>query len=193
MNPIPAIRLIAVLLFVGLIFSAGWMIRGWKSDRDIAELKQTYLAEKELQARAVNEAVASIEDAGRRVASDYETKIRNMSDASDKLRRELRNAESKARKSGAPACHLDPEWVRLYNASLQPPTDPGAPPGKPADPPQGADPAYPGSRSADQWDVAWLHTENASRWSECRAQLNALIDFVTSDVKGVVTQQSPLK
>lgn len=193
MNPIPAIRLIAVLLMIMSIFYTGWTVRGWRAERDISELKQAHLAEREAQVRAVNEAVASVEESGRKTANEYETKIRGLSDASDKLRRELRNAEAKSRKSGNPVCAIDPEWVRIYNEALRSSNHSGAPSGESSDSSKGANPDNARTVPTNEWDVAWVHAENATRWAECRAQLNALIDFETSDAKGVVTQQLPLK
>lgn len=188
MNPIPAIRLILAVLLISSIFFAGWLVRGWKADSDIADIHLAHQAEREAQLKAAQEAVTAIQETGREASKRYEAAIRDMSDSSDKLRKDLRNAESKARKSGAPVCNLDTEWVRIYNQAMQAASDPGTSTGKPAESPQGANPPNAGSVSLDQWDVAWVHTENAERWAQCRAQLNALIDFETNDAKGVVTQ-----
>ena len=180
-------RLIGAALAVVVLFLAGWTVRGWKADSDIAALVQAHTEERAARQAAASAAVAKAESDGRDAAVKYEAKIRDISTTSQRLRSELRNAETAARNSGTAVCLLTPEWVRLYDAALRPGGDPGTPSGEPAGSSQGAGASDPGAAPTSEWDVAWVHAENASRWAECRAQLNALIDFSLGDGKAVVT------
>lgn len=183
-------RLIGVAVAAVIVFLAGWTVRGWKADSDMTEVVQAHQAERDARIKATNEALAAADASGRAAAVQYETRIREISTASQKLKTELRNAESNARASGAAVCPLPSEWVRLYDDALRPGSGASAPTGKPTDSSQGAGSAGSGTSPANEWDVAWVHAENASRWAECRAQLNALIDFELGDGKSVVTPES---
>lgn len=182
-------RLIGVAVAAVIVFLAGWTVRGWKADADMAEVVQAHQAERDARIKATNEALAAADAAGRAAAVQYETRVREISATSQKLKTELRNAESKARAAGAASCPLSPEWVRLYDDALRPGGGASAPTGEPAGAPQGAAAAGAGAAPASEWDVAWVHAENAARWAECRAQLNALIDFEVGDREAVVTQE----
>lgn len=182
-------RLVGAVVAAVILFFAGWTVRGWKAGADMAEVVQAHQMERDARIKATNDALAAADAAGRAIAVQYETRIRDISTASQKLKSELRNAETKARAAGALSCPLSPEWVRLYNDALRPGGGASAPSGEPADSSQGAAATGAGAAPASEWDVAWVHAENAARWAECRAQLNALIDFEVGDREAVVTQE----
>ena len=195
------LRLIGAVVAAALAFLGGWSVRALIADADMAVTVQTYRdemdalaraheAEREVRIKATAEALAEADKAGRAAAVQYETQIREIATASQKLKTELRNAEAKARAAGTAACPLSTEWVRLYDDALRPGGGASAPSGEPAGQAQGAAAAHAGATPASEWDVAWVHAENAARWAECRAQLNALIDFELGDVGSVVTQES---
>lgn len=185
-------RVIAVAVAAVVLFALGWMVRGWIADRDMNATLLAHEQERVERIEAANRAVAAAEQTGRETSAKYEARIREISTVSQKLKTEVLHAQSKAISSNAPVCSLDGSWVRVYDEALRPASGQDSPTGEPAATTQGAGASGDGASSANQWDVLWVHTENASRWAECRAQLNSLIDFERRDDAPVVTQESPM-
>ncbi len=181
------VRIAGAALVVLLAFAAGWVERGWRADAAIAELKKANSEERISRMEAARRAVEKAEEDGRAASGQLASQIRDINLASQKLRTEIRDAESRAYKSGAASCRMSGEWVRLYNEALRPAGGPNPPTGEPAGATKGAGDAGNGPASTTEWDVEWVHAENSARWAECRAQLNSLIDFVLGDGKNVVT------
>lgn len=184
-------RVIAVAVATVVLFASGWMARGWIADRDMNATLLAHEQERVNRIEAANRAVAAAEQTGRETSAKYEARIREISTVSQKLKTEVLHAQSKAISTAAPVCVIPADWVRLYDEALRPASGPDSPTGESATASQGAGAAGTGSASASEWDVLWVHTENAARWAECRAQLNGLIDFEERDDASVVTQESP--
>lgn len=184
-------RVIAVAVAAVVLFASGWMVRGWIADRDMNATLLAHEQERVERIEAANRAIAAAEQSGRETSAKYEARIREISTVSQKLKTEVLHAQSKAISTAAPVCTIPADWVRLYDEALRPAGGQDSPTGEPAAASKGTASAGAGPASASQWDVLWVHTENAARWAECRAQLNALIDFEQRDDAPVVTQEFP--
>lgn len=187
-------RLIVAVILAVVIFVCGWSIRGWLAAADMAQTLLAFEQERVERIEAANKAIAAAEKQGRDITVKYEATKRDLTNVSQKLKTEVLYAHNQAIQSNVPVCTLSPEWVRIYDEPLRPSGDSGAPTGESASAPTGAANPAVGDRPAlavSEWDVLWVHTENATRWAACRAQLNALIDFSVNDGSGVVTQESP--
>lgn len=180
------VALVASLLGAG----AGWEVRGWKADSDIATIKNDYQERIDAQRVAKDEALNKLELVSRKAASELEAHKQAIATKSFKIKSEVLNEKANALKSSAPVCAISPEWVRIYNEALRPAGDTPEGSGESATATEGAGASGSGSAGTDQWEVLWVHAENASRWAECRAQLNALIDY---ELAPVVTAESTEK
>ena len=179
------LRFFLIATASAVAFYAGWTVRDWKADAAASKV-ETQIAKKE-QARSegASQAVAKADAEDRQVVVRYVTRVRYIRDDAAQLKGEIRDAEKQADAAGLPRAGLSGEWVRLYNAALHPGGGADSPAGGTAGSPGGAGAAEP---RADEWDVLSVHSENASRWAECRAQLNSLIDSVGGSQTGVVTR-----
>lgn len=180
------VALVASLLGAG----AGWEVRGWKADSEIATIKDDYQERIDAQRAAKDEALGKLDLADRKAASELEAHKQAIATNSFKIKSEVLNEKANALKSSAPICAISPEWVRIYNEALRPAGDSPEAPGESVATTEGAGASGSGATGADQWEVLWVHAENASRWAECRAQLNALIDY---ELTPVVTAKSTEK
>lgn len=186
-------RVIAAAVAAVFVFVMGWTVRGWIADAAMSETLLSFEKERVERIEAANRAIAAAEQHGRDVTVKYESTKRDLLNVSQKLKTEVLHAHNQAIKSAVPVCNLAPEWVRIYDDALRPTSDSSASAGVASDPSAGAGNPETGNGASppvSEWDVLWVHTENASRWAACRSQLNALIDFETGDGASVVTQES---
>lgn len=182
-------RLIAAAVAAVVLFATGWMVRGWMADADMNATLLAHEQERVQRIEAANRVVTAAEQSGRETVAKYEARIREISNVSQKLKTEVIHAQSQAISSNAPVCSMPSSWVRLYDDALRPSGGADSRTGDSGAASEGTGAA--GSGPASEWDVLWVHTENAARWAECRAQLNGLIDFEKRDDASVVTQESP--
>jgi len=166
-------------------FGAGWTVRGWRADAKEAKAETKAVTQTLVRQQAGDAVIAKADVENRQIVYRYVTRWRTIDAASAAVKEEARDAENQAAVSGAPVVGLSPEWVRLYNAALRPGGGENQGAGGTVGPASGAD--QPAADAPTEWDVLSNHIENAKRWSECRAQLNALIDVEKGGQTGVVT------
>lgn len=185
-------RVIGIVALVASLLgaSAGWEVRAWKADSDISTIKDGFQERLDAQTKAKDDALEKLAAANSKAALDLEANKRTIANNSFKIKSEVLNEKANALKSSTPICAISPEWVRIYNDALRPAGDSPETPGESASATEGAGASGSGATGADQWEVLWVHAENASRWAECRAQLNALIDY---ELTPVVTAKSTEK
>jgi hypothetical protein len=185
-------RVIGILALVASLIGgfAGWEVRGWKADSDIATIKDEFQARIDEQREAKEMALASLEAASRNAAAGLEKQKQLNTDKSFKIKSEVLHEKANALNSSVPVCAISPEWVRIYNEALRPASDSPEASGESIATTEGTGLSGAGIAGTDQWEVLWIHAENSARWNECRAQLNALIDY---EMAPVVTAESTEK
>lgn len=185
-------RVIGIVALVASLLggAAGWEVRGWKADSDISTIKDEFQQRIDAQTEAKNKALDELAVANRNAARNLENQKQLINDKSFKIKSEVLHEKANALNSSAPVCAISPEWVRIYNDALRSASDPSEGSGKPSATTEGAGDVGAGATGTDQWEVLWVHAENGTRWAECRAQLNALIDY---ELAPVVTAESTEK
>lgn len=171
------VKLVFCLLVCAGCAFGGWHFRGLEAQVQIAELNAKADREREERQKAFDAALAENEARGRVAETKHAQEVTALADRSDKLKQEIIRERNKAIRAGERATLLSDFWVLHYNTALRPTSDPSAPATVPAGASKGARPAVTPDGPVDQWDALYVHTENARRWAECRAQLNSLIDF----------------
>jgi hypothetical protein len=115
------IRVLAVLLFLAGVFSAGYIVRGYKADAEIAELKAEFAKDKQAQAerhtKAIKEAIA--------LERAVIVKLQEAQDAEIR-RREAAEAARRRADAASRSLHDELQATRAQLAGIQ--NDPGASP-----------------------------------------------------------------
>lgn len=183
-----SLRLIVVSVAAVSGFSAGWIARGVVADRDIAAVQAEHAQriaafeqERAEIARAHAEALRAAQEQAKRWrqrAASLERDLARKKAEIVKVKGDLMKEIEDARNRLGVRCRLHDDWVRLYDAVLQAGNRSGDGATRPAS--GGAHGAAKAARSATEWDVMTVHSENAGRWAECRAQLLALQDWARS-------------
>lgn len=170
------LRFLAYVAVAAAIFFGGWMFRGYKADADLNALGLQH-ANELIAAKAAAEAeVSAIEAEGRAAAEKLANTQRRQRVVYQTIQKEISDAQAADHSDRIPFLSL--RWVRLYDDALVPDRDSPDARGEPAGPPAGAGPDDAFYSLLTEWDVLRTHAINAERWASCRAQLNALIDFV---------------
>lgn len=172
------------LVSLGVGFGSGWVVRGWLADTKESKVELAAAKNDLVRVNTANAAVAKADAENREVVVRYVVKTRYIAASAAQVKEDIRDAESQADAAGQPRADLSTRWVRLYNEALAPGGGNDSPAGGTAGAPGGAGDAS--SSGLDQWDVLSVHAENGRRWSECRAQVNALIDTFTKDGQSAV-------
>jgi hypothetical protein len=176
LNPSAIAAKFAGPLLLGLAVSAtgfglGWTVRGWRADSQLASKDRRYEAFRNAVVDETAKQIRSAEIRGRAASAKLAKTEVAINTGAAANQKEIFDAQRRAAAAGHAPARFDAEWVRLYNASLQPAAHPAA--GAPAAAPAGA-------VAPDEWDVQYVNAENGRRWALCRANLNALIDYETA-------------
>lgn len=157
-----AVKAIVLAVIAGLIFSAGWLVEGWRKDAQIADLKA---AQKAAESSVAQQNLADLVAARKRGdqlqlrLTDSETKI-------DSLTQE--KADAVRRLTVGRPC-LDSAVVRVLNrtANIKPPRVPET-----AGQPAGADGGF-----ATDTDVGLWIGQCQRGYNTCRGRLGAISEF----------------
>lgn len=170
-------RVVIVALACAMLLSVGWAVRGWKADASEAKLVLSFQEEKRIAKEAADR---ELESASARIASIASELLAVSSKRQEKVRviqKEIVHEQINSIATGD-YCLLSDRWVRLYDSALLPASDQAEDRSGPVAAAERADSTERPESDYTEWDVAGVHAENASRWEECRSQLNALIDAV---------------
>lgn len=157
-----AVKAIVMAVIAALIFSAGWLVEGWRKDAQIADLKAT---QKAAESRVAQQNLYDLVAARRRGdqlqlrLTDSETKIGSLTqEKSDAIRRLT---------VGRPC--LDSAVVRVLNrtARLKPPSVPEA----------ASEPARTDGGFATDTDVGLWIGQCQRGYNTCRGRLGAISEF----------------
>lgn len=157
-----AVKAIVMAVIAALIFSAGWLVEGWRKDAQIADLKA---AQKAAESRVAQQNLADLVAARKR---GDQLQLRLASSESTINTLTLEKADAVRRLTVGRPC-LDSAVVRVLNrsASLKPPSVPEA-----AGQPAGADGGF-----ATDTDVGLWIGQCQRSYATCRGRLGAIADF----------------
>lgn len=107
------LQIAAAVLIVAIGFGAGWLIKGWQADAEIADLKSGYAKERETQATAALTSLKADADAITKAAGEYAAIVSPLAPRIAALTKELRNA-----KPLPVGCAPTPDRVRNLDAAI---------------------------------------------------------------------------
>jgi len=190
-NPF-ALKVIFLGVFIVGIFIGGWVVKGDFDNATIINLKaeqekqlSDIRAQEEADRKAVNDAVAAkiaaSEAAGRVQVSILTEQLQKKRKAAQNIQMEISHEEKINPNPVLPNNELTNDWVRIYNEALRGDGISYEPTSRIND--ESGRTNISVSSGLSQWDALRVHTINAESFSACRAQLNALIDFINLQAK----------
>jgi len=153
------VKAIVLAVIGALIFSAGWLVEGWRKDAQIADLKA---AQKAAESRVAQAAIGRLSAAEKR-ANDLQIRLAAEETARDQLSQEKTDAIR--RLTTGRRC-LDSTVVRVLNAnaSLKPAAVPAAP----------GEPLRTDAAFATDADVGLWANRCQRSYDTCRGRLKAI-------------------
>ena len=104
---------IAILVVLACAGAAGWFIKGWQANAEIADLKAVHAKERETQATAALTSLKADADAITKAAGEYAAIVSPLAPKIAALTKELRNAPKLP-----PDCRPDAARVQNLDAAI---------------------------------------------------------------------------
>jgi hypothetical protein len=192
MNPF-MLKAIACGALVGSIFISGWVVKGDFDNakiislqaaqaKEIVDLKAQEDADRKAVADAVAAKIAAADEAGRMQVSILTAQLQRKRVITQSIQMEISHEEKVNPNPVLPDNELTTNWVRIYNQALR--SDSYGPTATSRINDESDRSNLSVSSGFSQWDVLRVHAVNAENYSDCRARLSSLIDFINSQAKG---------
>jgi len=171
---IAAITLLVVAALAAS-FASGFTVSNWRSDGTITSLKADFQAEQLAARIAAEKKLSDAVLVSDRLSSELAELRKVNRQNSDRTKERIVYVEKIITRT-VPAANLATGWVRLYNEPLVSGGSSEATSGS-TDTSDGAYAVDSSLSGITEWDALRVHAVNAERWRDCRAQLNALIEW----------------
>jgi hypothetical protein len=192
MNPFMLKAIACGVLIIG-VFSSGWAVKEDIDNakiislqaaqaKEIVDIKAQEEADRKAVADAVAAKIAAADEAGRMQVSILTAQLQRKRVMAQSIQMEISHEEKVNPNPVLPDNELTTNWVRIYNQALR--SDSYGPTATSRINDESDRSNLSVSSGFSQWDVLRIHAVNAENYSDCRARLSSLIDFINSQAKG---------